>query len=72
MTKTLTTRDDWTFKIARGKKGKYRWQLYDANDRHVCGSSVKGFHSAEAAETDLRDMVAVLDKKFMHSVFKGE
>ena len=31
MTKTLTTRDDWTFKIARGKKGKYRWQLYAAN-----------------------------------------
>ena len=71
-TKTLVTQDDWTFKIAQGKKGKWRWQLYNNHLRHVGGSSVKGFHSAEAAEIDLREMVDAMDKKFMQSVFRND
>ena len=69
----LVTQTNWRFKIAKGKRGKWRWQLYDANERHVCGSSVKGFDNAAEARADLRAMCEALDRKFLQSsVFMDE
>ena len=64
------TQGDWVFKVAQGKKGKWRWQLYNPSWRHVCGSSVKGFDTPEQAEFDLKAMCDALDKKLLHSLFK--
>ena len=69
----LVTKTGWTFKIAEGKRGKWRWQLYSNLDRHVCGSSVKGFEGEAEARADLKAMCEALDRKFLQSsVFRDE
>ena len=69
----LVTQTYWQFKIAEGKRGKWRWQLYDPSERHVCGSSVKGFDTEAEARADLEVMCEALDRKFLQSsVFRDE
>ena len=66
----LVTTSDWVFKVAKGKKGKWRWQLYNPEGRHVAGCSVKGFGTADGALTDIHTMCDALDKKLLHSLFR--
>ena len=64
------TTSGWTFKVAKGKRGKWRWQLYNPNKKHICGSSVRGFDNLKQAENDIYAMCDGLDKKMLHSLFK--
>ena len=68
----LVTQTYWQFKIAEGKRGKWRWQLYDPSERHVCGSSVKGFDNEADARVDLRAMVDAMDKPLLGNAFRDE
>ena len=68
--KVLTTTSGWRFEISQGKKGKWRWQLYNPSKSHICGSSVRGFDNLKQAENDIYAMCDALDKKLLHSLFK--
>ena len=69
MDKTLKTSSGWEFRIAEGKRGRYRWLLYDAAGKYRASGSIRGFPNPREAETDLREVAESLDKKFLASLF---
>ena len=72
MSKILKTQSGWEFRISEGKRGRYRWMLYDKNGKYRAMGQVRGFPNPRETETDLRGVADALDKKFLSSLFAGD
>ena len=55
--------EGWFVRFKQGKRGKWRWMVYDKDSKFRAIASISGYSTREGAEADFAELVEAIDRK---------